>query len=228
MTPRPPLPTDATGRWPGSSEACTPPRLRAQAMALYAQRAPVYDLELAPFEALRQEAIAALQLQPGQTVLDVGCGTGLSLPGLHAGVGAQGRVCALEQSPPMLTQARTRCAGWSGLSLLQAAAEEAPWPSDLRADAALFFFTHDILQQPEALRRAFAALAPGARVVAVGLCWAPPWLPLSNCFVLGASLHSIAHPVHLEAPWQDLAPRLRQVHVARRCWEAVYLLTGRV
>ena len=60
--------------------------------ALYGRRAAVYDYELMPVAPLRREAIAALALRPGDTVLDIGAGTGLSLPGLCEAVGPAGRV----------------------------------------------------------------------------------------------------------------------------------------
>ncbi len=39
-------------------------------------------------------------------MLDVGCGTGLSLAALVQGIGATGRVLGIEQGPPMLTAGR--------------------------------------------------------------------------------------------------------------------------
>ena len=63
---------------------------RSAALAQYRRRAGVYDQELAPFEPIRTEAIECLQLHQGQTVLDVGCGTGLSFELLHSRVGRHG------------------------------------------------------------------------------------------------------------------------------------------
>lgn len=216
---------------PGRGRSAGPPpptrhvEHRQRSLALYARRAPLYDVELAAFESLRREAVAALQLQPGQQVLDVGCGTGLSLPLLHEVVGRHGRIVAVEQSPPMLAQARQRCKGWPGVEFIESAAEEAPLPGDM--DAALLFFTHDLMQHPEALDRLLAALKPGAHVVAVGLVWAPPWLPLSNLFVLAGALNSITCPAHLDQPWHALAPRLQELSVQTRWMESIYLLKGR-
>jgi cyclopropane fatty-acyl-phospholipid synthase-like methyltransferase len=51
---------------------------RQFALEQYRKRAGAYDLELAAFEPIRRMAIERLQLTPGDTVLDVGCGTGLS------------------------------------------------------------------------------------------------------------------------------------------------------
>lgn len=210
------------------------PRHNPFLQTLYARRAPVYDLELLPLAPLRREAIAALQLRPGQTVLDLGCGTGLSLPGLAEAVGPQGRIVAVEPCPEMLERARQRVPAsgrthWPRVDFIATPAEDAPLDQLLTAhsaDAALFFFTHDLLQQPAALRHAMQALKPGAKVVAAGLVWAAPWWPLSNLMVMAAALHSIASPAHLDAPWHDLAPRLSHWTLERRCLEAVYLLRG--
>ena len=53
------------------------------ALQQYRVRANQYDLELQPFEPLRLGAIERLNLQPGEVVLDVGCGTGLSFMPSH-------------------------------------------------------------------------------------------------------------------------------------------------
>lgn len=214
----------------GNAMSLTTQRLQA----LYTRRAAVYDYELMPVAPLREEAIHALALSPGETVLDIGTGTGLSLPGLAQAVGDSGRIIGVEPCEAMMAQARRRIeAGpWrTPVDLLDCAVEDAALESLLpvaSADAALFFFTHDALQQPRGLDRVFRALKPGARVVAAGLVWASPWWPLSNLFVWGAATHSIASPQRLDAPWHDLPPRLASAEVERRWLESAYLLTGRV
>ncbi|UXH77860.1 class I SAM-dependent methyltransferase [Roseateles amylovorans] len=212
----------------------THPSERLQALsALYARRAPIYDLELLPVAPLRREAIAALALEPGQTVLDVGCGTGLSLPDLAQGVGPQGRIVAIEPCDAMMARARRRVAELQHaprMHWIETPAESASldtWLPPASADAALFFFTHDVLQQPQALAQAMRALKPGARVVAAGLVWASPWWPMSNLFVLGAAMHSIVCAERLDCPWHDLTPRLSAWEVERRWLESAYVLTGR-
>lgn len=144
--------------------------------AQYRRRADHYDDELAPFEPWRSHAIDLLQLLPCQSVLDVGCGTGLSFGGLLRGVGRQGRVVGIDPSPEMLLKARERVGAhrWRNVALLEATACEAPL--DGPADAALLHFTHDVLRDELSLDHILAHVKPGGRVVATGLQWAPLWL----------------------------------------------------
>ena len=57
-----------------------------------------------------QRSLARLDLQPGESVLDVGCGTGVFLPGLASIVGPEGRVVGLDHSEAFLEEARKRLA----------------------------------------------------------------------------------------------------------------------
>lgn len=76
----------------------------------YRRIAPVYDWICGPLYARpRRSALRLLDLQPGQTVLDLGCGTGLSLPALSKAVGRSGQVLALDATAAMLQRARARC-----------------------------------------------------------------------------------------------------------------------
>ncbi len=200
---------------------------RAAALEQYRQRAAVYDLELAAFEPLRREAIAALALRPGEVVIDVGCGTGLSLEALHHAVGRRGAVIGIEQSPEMIALARRRVAehGWRHITLLEAPVELADIGA--RADAALFHFTHDIQQTPAALANVLGHLKPGARIVATGLKWADPGLAWAvNLFVLPAALRSVSSLAGLEAPWALLQQQMGPLAIAPRLMGAAYLARG--
>lgn len=201
---------------------------REPALAQYRRRARLYDLELAAFEPVRRRAVQALALAAGDTVLDVACGTGLSFPLLASGVGPRGRVIGIEQSPEMMALARRRVhqAGWPQVRLVEAGASVAHLEG--RADAALFMFTHDVLQSEAALAHLLAHLKPGARVSAAGLQWAPPWaLPL-NLFVLGAALYSVTTLEGLAEPWARLARHLDGLQLQPMWGGAVYLASGRV
>ncbi|HEY6133520.1 MAG TPA: methyltransferase domain-containing protein [Rubrivivax sp.] len=202
---------------------------RDAALAQYRRRAAYYDLELAALAPLRRRAIEALGLRTGETVLDVGCGTGLSLPLLVSALGPSGRIVGIEQSASMLAHAQRRVAAgaWQENVRLECApAEEAK--IGVTADAALFFFTHDILRRPEALGAVLSHLRPGARVVAAGLKWAPPWAWPVNLFVWPAALHSVSSLAGLEAPWSGLAQRLDRLDVESWFMGGAFVATGSV
>lgn len=68
---------------------------------------------VATFPLLRDVAVQALellQLQPGQRVLEVGCGAGVFLPLLAQAVGPAGRVVGIDHAPEFVATARERMA----------------------------------------------------------------------------------------------------------------------
>ena len=211
----------------------TPPNPRQAALDQYRRRASVYDVELALFEPIRRSAVAKLGLRPGDTVIDAGCGTGLSLPLLREAVGPHGRVIGIEQCPEMLARALdcVHAHRWRNVTLIEASVEDAAIASpepEHAADAALFHFTHDILREPAAIGNVLRALRPGAVVVACGLKWSAPWAWPVNLFVFGAALHSVSSLAGLGAPWSLLGARLDRLQVDSTAAGAVFVARGTV
>ena len=198
------------------------------ALVQYRRRAGRYDLELLPFEPFRGQAIEQLDLHAGDTVIDVGCGTGLSFGRLEERIGPRGQIVGVDPSPDMLAHAGSRVNEhhWCNVELLRAGAADAPLQGE--ADAALFHFTHDVLRDPAAVSHVLHHLKPGAHVAATGLQWAPPWMAATNAFVLGAALYSVSSLDGLACPWDGLASRLEDVHVQTAWMGGIYILSGRV
>src|SRR5260370_34019171 len=72
----------------------------------YYEHAQSYNRDTGAFQLYRRAVVEALPLQPGQVVLDVGCGTGLCCSLLREKVGPGGTVIGIEESPEMAAVAR--------------------------------------------------------------------------------------------------------------------------
>jgi len=118
-------------------------------------------------------ALQAAAAQPGQRVIDIGCGCGDTSIQLARQVGAAGAVLGVDVSRPMLEVARTRGAAEPALKLefREADASSAPLPADtdlLYSRFGVMFFGEPVnafVHMRKALRR-------GGRCVFV--CWRTP------------------------------------------------------
>ena len=81
--------------------------LLAEKAASHAYRghADRYDQRTRTFQHWREQLVARLPVGSGDTVLDVGCGTGLCMPGLQDKIGPGGRIIGIDASPDMLALA---------------------------------------------------------------------------------------------------------------------------
>jgi ubiquinone/menaquinone biosynthesis C-methylase UbiE len=218
------------------SAAATPLRApnRSAAMEQYRRRARFYDLELALIEGVRRRAVERLGLKRGDTVLDVGCGTGLSFELLEQRIGRDaGKIIGIEQSSDMIAQARARAERerFENVTLITSPVEDAEIPateSPGLADAALFHFTHDILRTPAAVANVIRHLKPGARIVASGLKWARPWALPTNLMVLQAALMSVTSLEGLAEPWSNLARWARIDNLETMLGRGVFIATATV
>lgn len=170
----------------------------------YQRLSAQYDNVTRRIEPIRKQAIEALQLEPGQRVLDVACGTGKSFDLLREAVGAEGFVVGVEQSPEMLHQAsqRVREGGWDNVQLIQSNMESADLGESF--DAVLFVYTQDVLQSDAALARIFEATRPGARIASAGLKLFPWYLCVANVWLLAISYPYFTSFKGLSKPWKPL------------------------
>ena len=138
------------------------------------------DLALTPVTAA---LLAAAAPQPGELVLDIGCGAGETTLAMDAVVGEGGHAIGLDISEPLLARARTRAAALlSEAEFIAADASE--WAEESGFDLILSRFGVMFFAQPEpAFAHLHAGAAPGGRLVFA--CWQPAarnlWatLPLS-------------------------------------------------
>lgn len=181
---------------------------RERSLRKYRAHAAGYDRSAQRTMALRQRTIARLRLRPGDVVIDVGAGTGLSYGLLLDGIGLTGRVLACEQSPAMfaLAQQRVVQAGWADrVWHCCAPAEQVRFPE--RADAILFNYVHDVTRSPAAVDHLLGQLRPGARVAMAGMKFFPWWTGPLNLFAWAKNRPYNAHPGDLWSPWDRVQAR---------------------
>lgn len=132
-------------------------------------RARLYDIIVRPVSVgYRALAVERLALRPGEAVIDLGCGTGLSFPLLVPRVGEQGRVIGLDASPDMLALSRQRieAGGWRNVELVEAFAHQ--FRPDRPVDAVLACNVNQLVASREVMQQALSWLRPGGRLVAAG------------------------------------------------------------
>lgn len=162
-------------------------------------------------DVLRRRALIreALDPQPGERILDVGCGPGFYVAELLEEVGESGSVVGLDASAAMLQLARRRCAGRDNVDFAEADAAGLP-VADAEFDAALSVQVMEYVPDVgPALAELKRALRPGGRLV----IWDVDWATLSfhsgdaalTERVLRAWDEHLAHP---SLP-RTLAPLLR-------------------
>jgi ubiquinone/menaquinone biosynthesis C-methylase UbiE len=202
--------------------------IRNRSLAKYRKRAAGYDRTCGPTWRIRERTIAALELEPGERVLDVACGTGLSLALLRDSVGETGHVYGFDHSAEMLAQAQARVAatGWRNVTLLHAAAQALALPEPV--DALLFHYTHDILRSPAALDRILACGKPEVRVAIAGVKYFPRWLAPLNAWVYLKNYGYNGAPGGLRTPWDRIAPRLDDWRITSTQLGMGYIATGRL
>src|SRR5262249_7376228 len=132
----------------------------------YARWAPVYDLVFgAVFERGRHAAIAAAE-RIGGRILEVGVGTGISLPDYSRAV----RLCGVDISEPMLRKAKDRVAelGLSNVEGLWVMDAEHLTFADASFDVVVAQYVVTTVPNPEATLDEFArVLKPGGEVILV-------------------------------------------------------------
>jgi len=153
---------------------------------------------------LRQRCIGRLALKPGETVIDAGCGTGLSFPTLEDGVGSQGSIIGIDQSSEQLAQACALAARnrWRNIALLNSPVEDVDIP--MTADAALFYLTHDIMRTPRAVQNVVRSVRDGGRIVVMGRKWAPWWRLLTNWRTWRGARRFVTTFEGFRKPWSHL------------------------
>lgn len=145
-----------------------------RAPGLVLHRARAYDIavrlmSLGREGAFREKLVRLARLQPGEAVLDIGCGTGTLAIAAKRAVGA-GTVQGIDASPEMLARARDKARkADADIVFTEAPAQDLPFP-DAQFDVVLTtVMLHHLSRsaRERCLAEARRVLKPGGRVLAV-------------------------------------------------------------
>ena len=148
-------------------------RTQERLIETYRKKAKHYDITSRlypvpgyPQRTQRLQAVHALGLRPGDSVIDIACGTGLNFPLLEKVVGPGGRIVGVDLTDAMLARAQDRIGanGWRNISLVHADAASFDFPPE--TDAILS--TYAMTQVPECAE----VIAHGAKALDGGGRWA--------------------------------------------------------
>ena len=142
---------------------------REEVLGVYRKRARRYDLTANVYYLLgfrewayRKRAIAALGLRPGDTVVEIGCGTGLNFGLLEERIGPQGRLIGVDLTDAMLSRARERVRdkGWRNVELVECPAASFRFPPGIDGILSTFALTLEP-EYDQVIERGAEALEPG-------------------------------------------------------------------
>ncbi len=155
---------------------------------------------------LRAETIRALNLQPGQSVLDVACGTGSNFPLIQEQIGpTTGTLVGVDYTPAMLDQARARIQrrGWQNVQLVRS--DAAQLALGRQFDAALCTLAISVIPDYQgALQRMLAHVRPGGWVVIADAKHSSRWYAQSFNFIADLLGWGAAGDIS-RRPWEALA-----------------------
>ena len=137
------------------------------AQEFYGRWARLYDViarRTPGIARLRARVANVCRLEPGDTVVEMGCGTGANLPYLREAVGPTGTVVGLDFTDGVLRRARAATVGYDNVHVLRADAT-AP-PIERGVDAVIATFVVGMLEDPvEAVDEWCDLVEPGGHVV---------------------------------------------------------------
>ncbi|HEX2996542.1 MAG TPA: class I SAM-dependent methyltransferase [Anaerolineales bacterium] len=120
---------------------------------------------------IRQNVLDLAEIRPGESILEVGCGTGTITLGAKARAGTNSQVVGIDVAPDMLVTARQK-AEKAGLDVAfqPGRIEEIPFPDaqfDLVLGSLMLHHIHGDIAKQQGMKEIYRVLKPGGRLFMV-------------------------------------------------------------
>ncbi len=202
---------------------------------LYRKRAKRYDISANLYYLIgfrvakyRKMAISQLALKPGDTLLELGCGTGLNFKYAMQDVGPTGKLIGIDLTDAMLQQAeaRLKANNWQNVTLVQCDIAKYSFPINVNGVFSSFALTL-VPEYQEIIEHAWRAMPTGGRIVLLDFKKPEKW-PLWVA-KLGVSItkpFGVSLDLCERKPWEVIARYFRNVTVADIYGGFVYIAAG--
>lgn len=196
----------------------------------YEQSVLIYNLFGMRLERWRRVAVDSLGLKPGDTVVDLACGTGVNFPLIREKIGPEGRIIGVDLTQAMLDQAaaRVKDRDWENVELVCSRGEDFEFPTGVDA----VFTSYALTLMPEfdeIVRKAARALAPGGRFVNLDMKLAESWVSIFAPLLTSLIIRPYAGTLEMarrRQPWKSVEKYMDRVSMREFYFGFVYIVVG--
>jgi len=202
---------------------------------LYRKQARFYDFVAWSYRLIglrekryRQHTAAALSPRPGDTVVDLGCGTGLNFQFLQPLITSEGQIIGVDLTDAMLDVAhkRVQSAGWNNVELVQADMVEYEFPTGIAGVLSTFAISL-VPHFDQVIHRGAAALQQGGRMAILDIKTPPHWpLWLAKLTAWVNRPFGVTLEATNRRPWESLRKHLQEVCYREYFGGYLYLSVG--
>jgi ubiquinone/menaquinone biosynthesis C-methylase UbiE len=203
---------------------------------LYRSGAKYYDLAVILYKLIglrissyRSRAFKMLYLRKGDTVIDLGCGTGLNFPYLIDQIGHEGRLIGIDITLEMLNCAQKRIAqnGWKNVELIESDIATYQFPKEVDAILSTGVFGY-VTEFDHVIQEAARALSPDGRLVIMDVKLPNRWpIWLFKSFVWLGKPFGVSMDYFVNRPWESVESHFKETSFQQIYGSAIYISSGK-
>jgi ubiquinone/menaquinone biosynthesis C-methylase UbiE len=188
---------------------------------------PFFELLFLLPPGIRRKAVERLQLKPGDSVLEIGCGTGRNLRFLREAVGPRGHIFGVDLSEAMLSKAKQLCTErkWENVTLIRSDASSYSVPGEV--SGVIFSLSYaTIPDHKEVLLHVWNQLEVGRNLVIMDAKLPPGILGrLLLPYTVWIMRRTVLGNPFMQ-PWKELGELTEQFKMEELLFGAYYICTG--